>query len=111
MIGIGGLTKSNVKYVILAYSEDSFKGQEDHGDGDTVGYCGAKRSIWGDYLEERNIPINSLKACVAIFDYYLEQEGSTAKALKEYKGIESKEKMWIVHKVVRNTEKIKEIVE
>lgn len=62
---------------------------------DAEGICGVM-PLWNPYLQELNIKPNSLEACIAIFNFYKEQTGSTPKAIKEYKGVESKKHMWIV---------------
>lgn len=62
---------------------------------DAEGICGVM-PLWNPYLKELNIKPNSLEACIAIFNFYKEQTGSTPKAIKEYKGVESKKHMWIV---------------
>lgn len=74
----------------------------DHKDGGkTIGTCGVIVKYWGEHLKERGIPINSLQACAEIYKFYLEQTNNPVQAMKEYKGIESKDKMWIVRKVFR----------
>lgn len=63
------------------------------------GICGVM-PIWDPYLADLNIDPNSVEACIAIYNYYLNQTKSQVKALKEYKGIESNKHMWIVRKTL-----------
>lgn len=58
--------------------------------------CGIKPEFWQDYLNERNIDINSTAACIEVYNYYYEQTNSQHKAIKLYKGIESKKHSWLV---------------
>lgn len=102
--GVGGTKEDKLFYLVLAYSEAGPKlYNTNHNDGGkTVGICGVVKSFWGEHLKEKGIPINSLTACAEIFNYYLEQNNYNHKeALKDYKGIKSKDKMWIIQKVFR----------
>lgn len=54
-----------------------------------------------ELLDSYNTPINSLKACEVVYNYYLElNNGNKIKALKSYKGIESKDNIYLVYKVL-----------
>ena len=47
-----------------------------HPDPRNIGIVGATPSQWGRFLKIRKIPINSLRAGVVIFNYYLKEEKS-----------------------------------
>ena len=52
-------------------------------------------------LEENKVKLNSLKACEIVYNYYLElNNGNKIKALSDYKGIESKDNMYLVYRVL-----------
>jgi len=59
------------------------------------GICGVM-PLWDDYLHDLGIKPNSIEACIAIYNFYLDQTGSNTKAVKNYKGIESKKYEWLV---------------
>lgn len=111
MIGIGiPLTKNKlIEVLLLAYSESSLDYYADHKDnGRTVGICGVLPEYWEEYLSEKNIPVNSLRACYSIYNKLLEEhDGSRDKALIKYKGIKSKDKLWIVNKIKKVEKEVK----
>jgi hypothetical protein len=81
--------KSKNKGIVLALAktEADWNYNVKHPQKDTVGICGVRPSYWKKYLAERNIKINSLQACEAIYEFYLEEnDGNRLKALKDYKG-------------------------
>ena len=43
-----------------------------------------------------------------MYQYYLDKTNSETKALKEFKGIESKKKLWVVRKIQRVTNEVKD---
>ena len=52
-------------------------------------------------LKENNVKLNSLKACEVVYNYYLElNNGNKIKALSDYKGIEYKDNMYLVYRVL-----------
>ena len=59
------------------------------------GICGVM-PLWDDYLHDLGIKPNSIEACIAIYNFYLDQTGSNTKAVKNYKGIESKKYEWLI---------------
>lgn len=69
--------------------------------------CGVK-PLWNDYLVEQGIEPNSILAGYTVYQYYLDKTNSETKALKEFKGIESKKKLWIIRKVQRVTNEVKD---
>ena len=60
-----------------------------HPDPRNIGIVGATPSQWGRFLKIRKIPINSLRAGVVIFNYYLKEEckQNYICAMEKYKGI------------------------
>ena len=63
--------------------------------------CGINPFYWSEKLKESNVRINSLRACIVVYDSLNEQyEGNTYKTLKHYKGIKDKEDIWMVTKVI-----------
>lgn len=69
--------------------------------------CGVK-PLWHPYLNEVGVPTNSILGGYTVYQFYLDKTGSTAKALKEFKGIESKKKLWVVRKIQRVTNEVKD---
>ena len=69
--------------------------------------CGVK-PLWNNYLVEQGIEPNSILAGYTVYQYYLDKTNSKTKALKEFKGIESKKKLWIIRKVQRVTNEVKD---
>lgn len=66
---------------------------------DARGICGIMPE-WDPYLAELNIDPNSIEACIAIYNYYLDRTDSKSKAIKHYKGIKSKRHMWQVQRTL-----------
>jgi hypothetical protein len=61
-----------------------------HPDPRNIGISGATPSQWGKFLKKRKIPINSLRAGVEIYKYYLKQcSNNHICAMEKYKGIQS----------------------
>lgn len=72
------------------------------------GICGITPKFHKELLEENNTKLNSLKACEVVYNYYLDlNNGNKINALKDYKGIESKDNMYLVYKVLEIEEKLK----
>lgn len=63
------------------------------------GICGVM-PLWDPYLAELKINPNSIEACIAIYNFYLDQTASKTQAIKKYKGIESKHNLWIVKRTL-----------
>ena len=73
------------------------------------GICGVTEH-WDDFLAEKNIKKNSLAACIEIYKFLVEKhDGNKRKAIIEYKGIKSKENLWIVDKVLDTKKQIKAV--
>ena len=82
----------------LAWTESNWDYKAKH-KSSARGICGVM-PLWDPYLAELNINPNSVEACIAIYNFYLDQTESKTKAIKEYKGIESKKHMWLVHRTL-----------
>lgn len=98
--------EEKIEAMTLCYSESPFDYNARH-KGNFIDVCGVK-PFWKEYLAEKNIKLNSIRAGYEIYKYYLDNTKSTTEALKEFKGIDSKSKMWIVHKVKRVTKEVKQ---
>lgn len=106
--GLG--TEEKIEALSLCYSESPWDYNSKHiGGGNTrfINVCGVNPYHWADHLKEQNIKVNSILAGYEVYRYYLGKTKSPVLALKEFKGIESKRKMWIVYKVRRVTEEVK----
>ncbi len=89
-------------FLALAFTESSFDYYVDHRDnGATVGPCGTVLYYWEDFLKEQDISPYSIRSCEAIYNNLLDRYKTPYLALKKYKGIESKEKEWIIRKVFK----------
>ena len=88
----------------LSYTESSWNYNAKH-NSSARGICGVM-PLWDPYLKERGINPNSIDACIAIYNFYLEQTDSNSKAIKEYKGIKSKRHLYLV----KRTLEIKKVI-
>lgn len=73
--------------------------------------CGVNhRDIWGEYIEENGIEINTLQSGLLIYEFYLEKNNhNLEKALLEYKGVRQNKKVKrIVKKIIRMQEEVKD---
>ena len=72
----------------VGFSESGWNYDADH-QGEYSNICGNK-PYWDDFLTEKNIPTNSLEACIVIYKHYKEKNnGSRFLALKDYQGIKN----------------------
>lgn len=77
----------------MCFSESSFNYKANHQDL-YVGVCGVNEYLWKDYLEEKGIHYNSLKAGLEVYKFYLNaNNGNKKKALLEFKGVEKSKKV------------------
>ena len=80
----------------VGFSESGWNYDADH-QGEYSNICGNK-PYWDDFLAEKNIPTNSLEACIVIYKHYKNKNnGSRFLAIKEYKGIKSQKNHYLVH--------------
>lgn len=98
--------EEKIEALSLCYSESPWNYDANH-QGKYINVCGVNPYYWADHLKEQNIKVNSILAGYEVYRYYLGKTKSPILALKEFKGIESKRKMWIVYKVRRVTEEVK----
>ena len=84
----------------VGFSESSWNYGADH-QGEYSNICGNK-PYWDDFLTEKNIPINSLEACIAIYKHYKEKNnGSRFLAIKDYKGIKNPKNYYIINSTLQ----------
>lgn len=63
-----------------------------------------------DLLNKLGVDLNSLKACEVVYLYYLKKNnGNKIKAIIDYKGIKSKENMYLVYKVLDKEKHLKDL--
>ena len=80
----------------VGFSESGWNYSADH-QGEYSNICGNK-PYWDDFLAEKNIPTNSLEACIVIYKHYKEKNnGSRFLAIKDYKGIKSPKNYYIIN--------------
>ena len=73
----------------IAWTESTWNFNANH-KSDAEGICGVIPDFWQEYLNAKNIDVNSVAACIEIYKFYKdENNGSKTKAIKEYKGIEN----------------------
>lgn len=92
-------------FLALAFTESTLNYYVNHRDrGKTVGPCGIVLRNWETFLKDRNISPYSIQSCEAVYNELLIEYKTPYKTLKKYKGIESKNKEWILKKVfyIRN---------
>ena len=84
----------------VGFSESGWNYDADH-QGEYSNICGNK-PYWDDFLAEKNIPTNSLEACIAIYKHYKEKNnGSRFLALKDYKGIKNPKNYYIINSTLQ----------
>ena len=71
-----------------------------HKNNEAKGICGIVPKYWNDVLKEHNTKVNSLNACLVVYKELLNKHQNKRLALKEYKGIKSKENLYLVKKVI-----------
>lgn len=102
-------SKTETMSVLVLFSESSGNKNVKHSKKNVQGWCGVDVSIWGEELNQNDIPVNSLKACDYILNKYLEENNWNKKlSLYAYKGIENNIR---VKKVVDNMLKIEKKIE
>lgn len=78
----------------LAWTESSWNYDIDH-NSQAEGICGVVPEFWETYLSEKGIEINSVAACIEIYNYYKETQ-TQKQAIKKYKGIEKQKYNYLV---------------
>ena len=63
-----------------------------------VGNCGIDLRYWDTYLENKNVDIYGVAACIEVFNFYKENN-SVRGAINEYKG--AKDNKYITDKVIK----------
>ena len=92
--------------MLYCYSESALNYNANH-QGLYINICGNNPKYWDKYLKNLGIKSNSILAGYTIYQYYLDKNGNPTEALKEYKGIKSPKKFWIIKKVKRVEREIK----
>lgn len=82
--------------------------------GEYMSVSGVRPSDWSRFLRGKDIPINSLRGGVAVFNYYLHEEcngkpNAMLCAATRYKGIQSSKNMKLAYQVVNTYNKIMEL--
>lgn len=92
----------------IAWTESNWNFNIIH-NSDARGICGVIPDFWEDYLDSKNIDVNSVAACIEIYKFYKEEnDGSRIKALKKYKGIQNN--VHIINKTLKIRDKIYNIL-
>lgn len=100
--------KPLIESLVICYSESGLNYDAIH-QGKYKGICGVVPEYWEDYLNELGLDYNSVAGGYAVYQYYLDKTGKNSSALKEFKGIDSKKKTWIINKVKKVIEEVKKI--
>jgi len=94
--------------IALAFTESSLNYRVKHDKDIAQGICGVVPRFHKGLLEENNAKLNSLKACEVVYNYYLElNNGNKIKALKDYKGVVSRDNMHLVYRVLELERELK----
>ena len=94
--------------IALAFTESSLNYRVKHDKNIAQGICGVVPKFHKELLEGNNVKLNSLKACEVVYNYYLElNNGNKIKALKDYKGVVSKDNMYLVYRVLELEKELK----
>ena len=76
--------------LFIGYTETRNDYNKQHPNPMNIGIVGATPSQWGRFLKNQGIPINSLRAGVAIFKHYMREcRNNPVCAMEKYKGIQS----------------------
>ena len=74
---------------------------------DVKGVCGVDERYWGNLLQDNNVKIKSLKACIVIYKELLEKHKSKREAIKAYKGVTSKSNLYLIDRVIETEKGLK----
>lgn len=102
-----GTKKERIEALVLCFSENTSLNYNTSHQGLYEHVCGVK-PLWNPFLEEQGIPLNSIRAGYAVYQYYLSQTNFQTNALKNFKGIKSEKNMRIIHKVQRVMHEVKQ---
>lgn len=92
----------------MADSESGLKHNVKHKRDIAKGICGIVPEYHNDLLNKLGVNLNSLKACEVVYLYYLEKNnGNKIKAIIDYKGIKSKDNIYLVYKVLEKEKQLK----
>ena len=92
----------------IAWTESTWNFNANH-KSDAEGICGVIPEYWEEYLNSKNIDVNSVAACIEIYKFYKEENnGSKEKALKDYKGIVNN--TYLIQKTLRLRDEILKIL-
>ena len=92
----------------IAWTESTWNFNANH-KSDAEGICGVIPEYWEEYLNSKNINVNSVAACIEIYKFYKEENnGSKEKALKDYKGIVNN--TYLIQKTLRLRDEILKIL-
>lgn len=92
----------------LAWTESTWRFQVDH-KSEAEGICGVVPRFWADYLASKDVDINSVAACIEIYNFYKDQHNGNRKlAIKSYKGIETN--TYLINKTLRLRDKVLKIL-
>lgn len=93
--------------LFIGHTESRNRYNIKHPDPRNVGISGVTPSQWGKFLKNKGIPINSLRAGVEIYKYYLEQGNNNyLYAMEKYKGIQSEKTKPMAVKFVRQYKEV-----
>lgn len=70
----------------MAWTESSWRFILNHGS-NAEGICGVEPNYWREFLNDKDIELNSIAACIEIYKYYKDKNGTRYEAIKQYKGI------------------------
>ena len=98
--------EEKIEALSLCYSESPWNYDAKHYGGYTD-VCGVDPRYWKEHLKGLGIKPNSILGGYYVYKYYLNKTKSPVLALKEFKGINISNKMWVVYKIRRVTEEVK----
>lgn len=93
--------------IALAYTESNLTYGIKHNIPTVRGICGIDTKYWKEELNKNNIKVDSLNACIYVYDRYLDRYDSKYMAIKKFKGIVSKDNLWIVDRVLEIEKEIR----
>lgn len=94
--------------IALAFTESSLDYNAKHKRKSIKGICGISEPIWKEELQDNGVKVNSLNACLYVYEFYFNETNNKAKAIKRYKGIETKSNNYLINKVLNLEKKIKQ---
>lgn len=86
--------------MILCFSESSLDYEASH-QGQYISVCGVNPSYWQEFINDKGYEVNSIKAGIEVYKFYLDKYKDKRTALLKFKGVDKNKKVKkIVDKII-----------